>query len=115
MNDINAAVQPFIDAGFKKFPKNDVIAKYAEFGLQKRFRDDKGIKYFVTVFVYDFSKIPNYPNPNEISFSLDSQFESRLTGDIVHVTTNVTSPENAVDIVDKLWNALEAEYYETNY
>jgi hypothetical protein len=63
---INDAIQPFLDAGFKKFPKND-FQEYAEFGLQKRIEDEKGTKYFVTLYVYDFSKIPNYPNPKKLT------------------------------------------------
>jgi hypothetical protein len=112
---IDDAIQPFLDAGFKKFPKNDITAQYAEFGLQKRIRNDKGTKYFVTLFVYDFSKIPNYPNPEKVSFNLDFQIESKLLDKTIDIDVTVKSPEDALETAKTLWLSLKGEYYETDY
>jgi hypothetical protein len=34
--------------------------KLADFGLQKRIEDEFGVKYFITVYVYDRSRYPTY-------------------------------------------------------
>jgi hypothetical protein len=115
MANIDQTIQPFLDAGFKKFPKNDITAQYAEFGLQKRIRDEQGTKYFVTLFVYDFSNIPNYPNPEKISFNLEFQTESRLLGKTVDIDVTVVSPEDALETAKKIWLAFDGEYYEVDY
>ncbi|MBW4460522.1 MAG: hypothetical protein KME47_09815 [Nodosilinea sp. WJT8-NPBG4] len=109
------AIQPFLEAGFKKFPTNGVSSKHAAFGLQKIIRDSQGTKYFVTVYVYDFSSISDYPNPNKASFSLSSHFDSELLGsDQVEINTTVDSPKHAIETQEKLWVALQGKYYERN-
>jgi hypothetical protein len=45
----------FIDAGYKRFNPNG--QKNADFGLQKLISDDKGKKYYLTVFAYSLTSL----------------------------------------------------------
>lgn len=45
----------FVEAGFKKFSSAH-LRRYADYGLQKRFDDERGKKYFIEVYVYDNSE-----------------------------------------------------------
>lgn len=51
----------WIAAGYKRFDvANKEMNKLADFLLQKRFDDDKGKKYFITVYCYDRTKYPEH-------------------------------------------------------
>lgn len=43
-------------AGYRKFVQPSETIKNAEFGMQKRIADESGTRYFITVFVYNFSQ-----------------------------------------------------------
>ena len=49
----------WIAAGYKRYEvRNKQTNKLADFLLQKRFDDDVGKKYFITVYCYDRTKYP---------------------------------------------------------
>lgn len=50
-------IKDWTDAGYKMFDvKVSYINRNADFGLQKCISDDKGKKYYITVYVYDREK-----------------------------------------------------------
>lgn len=51
-------------AGYKRYDvQNKPMNRSADYLLQKRFEDDEGKKYFITVYCYDKS---NYPPPHNV-------------------------------------------------
>lgn len=53
--------EDWIKSGYRRFELCDnLLNKSADFGLQKRFDDEKGKRYFITVYVYDWEKYPQH-------------------------------------------------------
>ena len=108
-------VQDWLNAGYKRF--DQVAARqYAAFGLQKRFDDDKGKQYFITVFVYDNKEFMlRFPDIQPFTFEPECQFSQ--PDSITVNTTLLLHKESTIDeveaMVQKLWVALGKPYYET--
>ena len=106
-------VEDFIKSGYKKFNTNGL--KSSDFGLQKRIDDAKGQKYYITVWVYDYSGYEHYQDENKYRFMPDVQFtmlnESRRITLNMHVDENDTV-EDIESFYDLLWKRLKCDYYE---
>jgi hypothetical protein len=106
-------VDDFIKAGYKRFDSdgwND-----SDFGLQKLFSDEKGKKYFITLWVYDFSKYKKVTSENKIRFSPDVQF-TMDNGDR-RVTINLhINDDDTVEYIEKfyedMWYSFKSDYYQ---
>jgi len=68
----NSFEQELIDNGYKIFQDN---WKNSIRGFQKRFRDDKGTKYFISIYHYNFGKHhPEWDVHGKDSYQFDVQF-----------------------------------------
>lgn len=111
--------EDWIAAGYKRFEFSDrTLNKLADFGLQKRFDDEEGKKYFITVYVYDWSKYPQH-HGDPFGFMPDVQFRLGNDAPTFDITMNGTFD---IAIVEKemkrLWEHFGKPYYdkwETNH
>lgn len=110
-------VEDFLEAGYKRFEQT---YNSADYGLQKCIRDDKGKKYYITVFVYEHFKneyFKSVPNMQRFSFSPNVQYkekdENGITTDVsLIVDYSNTSIKAIEDRFEMLWKALYyGEYY----
>jgi hypothetical protein len=108
----------FLSANYRKFNTNH-LRNSSDYGLQKKFTDELGIRYFITVYAYD-NKSKSYWNEQkynmpEVSFSPDIQFRRDKTN---KVTLNIqlfiegTTVQEIEDEVLSLWLATGGDYYE---
>ena len=100
--------EQLIAAGYKPF-KQKGIKEYTESFYQKRFDDDKGKKYFITLSEYDYRTY--HQVPYDFSYEPDVQFETH------GVTFNATmlSPESVEQMeifFENMWYNLGCDYYE---
>lgn len=106
-------VEDFIKAGYKQFNTNGL--KSSDFGLQKRFDDAIGQKYYITIWVYDYSGYKNYKDENKYRFMPDVQFsilnESRRITISMHVDDDDTV-EDIESFYEVTWKRLKCDYYE---
>ena len=92
--------QRLINAGYREFkdPLNN-----SDYGMQKRFRDEKGTKYFINVYAYSHNGVESFQP--EIQYS-----EGK------NPTMNVTLFSEDLNVIEgmfeALWNFLDKPYYE---
>lgn len=109
--------QDWIDAGYNKFKLNGLEDKHADYGLQKLFKDDKGKRYYLTVYVYEnFNKayFKTYPDLQRYSYMPDVQF---LRENSFGFNLQLLLPENAAiaeieQQIELMWKAVGEPYYE---
>jgi hypothetical protein len=96
-------------------------------GFQKRFRDERGTKYFITGYHWNFGI--TYPDRAEDmdSYSFDVQFtvdsggksqtiDLRYSADVLpNKWRPVTTLEEVEQFYEKAWKDFGADYYELNY
>lgn len=86
--------------------------KLSDFGLQKRFDDEKGKKYFITVYVYDWIKYPQHIGERfgfmpTVNFNLGGDnpfFDVSMNG-----TFDIAQCETEIE---RLWVYFGMPYYE---
>ena len=94
-------------------------------GIQRRITDDKGIKYFITGYHYNFSKsFPESKLDVRDSYTFHGQFTFKKDGKEFTVNVefwsdfvdnpwrNVATLQDVEDFFEKMWNDMGAEYYE---
>jgi len=109
-------------AGYKWFKDN---WKNSLRGFQKRFRDDKGTKYFITGYHWNFGeKYPDMENKDQYTF--DVQFTVDRGGKSQTIDLNygadhlpnewrpVTTLEEVEQFYEKAFKDFGADYYELN-
>ena len=106
-------VQDWIDAGYKRYNEN--YLKNAEFLLQKCISDSTGVKYFIDVWVYDYTKAAFFrEGMPEMSFEPGVQFQGREP--VMNVTLLVSATSCTVQDIENefenLWKSLGCPYYE---
>ena len=105
--------QNFIDAGYRRF--DPYGHKRADFGLQKLISDDKGKKYDITVYVYDWTEYHEHVE-QPFSFMPDIQFRiDNNADDEYFFTINMgcsLSVERIESECEKLWEHFGRQYYE---
>ena len=110
--------EDWIDQGYKKF--TSTLRPLAAYGLQKRFDDEVGKRYFITVWVYDNTAyMDKYEGWSRWSFQPEVQFNNTLenTFDVtLHHKNNekwgVTPIEQVEEFFNVMWNRMKCEYYE---
>lgn len=102
----------FIKAGYKRFElssfdKSNTLADHA---MQKRIDDEKGIKYYITVYVYDYRD--KGLEGKEYGFAPKVQFrsEEKPTVNTELIIDNRTSIEEIEATFEVLFSATKAEY-----
>lgn len=110
--EINVITQEQLKlAGYKPFTQNGLSA-YTNSYWQKRFVDEKGKKYFITIAEYDNSSYKElFELRGKYSFQPEAQFESH------GVTFNIQmlSPESIEEMeafFEKMWYNMNCNYYE---
>lgn len=102
--------------GYRRFDTRTEPFKLADYLLQKCIRDDKGKKYYITVYVYDRSKY-NHPYITGLGFQPEEQFrEDGVTStvdDTYHDDEN-TTVESMEEFFDALWAHLGKPYCDRN-
>lgn len=106
-------VQDWLDRGYIQFPQQGEFNN-ADFGLQKRIDDEHGKKYFITVWVYDWSKYPNVYQHRRYSFEPDLQFKlpDGMYFNVKLLLDNEATVESVEKTIEEMWNNLECQYYE---
>ena len=104
-------IQDWLDAGYKRYDNHKY--KNADFLLQKRFDDSEGKKYFIDVWVYEYSKYEYYSrNPAfpPVGFQPEVQFQrgDKMTLDI----TFIMNQDSTIAEIEQeeLW--VGTEYFE---
>lgn len=112
--------------GYKRF--KSTIKPSAAFGLQKRFDDEVGKKYFITIWVYDheddyhkrFMDLPRWKDQfSRYGFQPDVQLACNdVPFDIsLHFSNSnkwgVTPIEYVERFFEKMWRDMDCDYYET--
>lgn len=105
------APDDWIAAGYKKFNSKHT-KQWAEFGLQKRFDDVKGKKYFITVYAYDNSCFKEFNNLPAWSFQPEVQFDNGNVFDIVLGSGGLISIEYVEEFFENIWQTLSCKHYE---
>ena len=96
-------------------------------GFQKRIRDEKGTKYFVTGYHWNFGKTFPDRAPDRDQYSFDVQFkvdeagkdnciDIQFGGDFLpnEYGRKVTTLKEVEEFYERMWEATNAEYYEYN-
>ena len=100
--------EQLIAAGYKPFMQRN-IKEYTESFYQKRFDDDKGKKYFITIAEYDFISYPQVP------YDFIYQPEGQFTSNGVTFDVTMLGPETVEQMeqfFEKMWYNLGCDYYE---
>lgn len=93
-------------------------------GFQKKFTDDKGVKYFITGYHYNIAKQLDRPDLDKDSYSFNVQFT--LDKNEKHQTINIefmtnlfpnewrefTTLKDIEQFYEKCWLDMKADYYE---
>jgi hypothetical protein len=102
--------QNWIDAGYRKF--NHVYN--GDYGLQKLIKDEIGKRYFITVYVYEWFKYPNFAGTRKVSFAPTVQFcfDIKPTVNIDLIINENTLIEEVEDVFNGYWEFNGKPYYE---
>jgi hypothetical protein len=112
-----------VENGYKWFTDN---WKKSIRGFQKKVTDEKGVKYFLTGYHYNFSRQFPATNDNLDRYNFDVQFrkddsEKNTSKTIdIHYSTdfipnkyrNTTSLKEAEEFYEKIWQEMSFDYYE---
>lgn len=109
-------------AGYKWFEDN---WKNSLRGFQKRFRDERGTKYFITGYHWNFGLVyPNADNRDQYSFDVqfrinkagkDQTVDLRYSADFLpNQWRPVTALKEVEEFYEKAWKDFGADYYELN-
>lgn len=126
--EYEAIVNQMIAEGYKEFKPNTIISPSAKKAYQKRYEDEKGIKYYITCYEYDWSEYPNISSGRDYhkSWEFDVQFtlEDKRSFNIQTVgwyffenkwKHKATSLKEVEDFFEKTWSSLNCQHYELKY
>lgn len=116
--------QEMIDKGYKIFKSS--FNKSLR-GFQKKFTDKKGVKYFITIWHYNYSEQLGLENlPKGDSYTADTQFRFdnegkdntcniEYWGDVLpNEWRPVTTLKDIEDFFETFWKKMKPDYYESN-
>lgn len=109
--------EDWIAAGYRRFELHSEFNKRADFGLQKRFDDEKGKKYFITVYVYDNKTLPMWneikQHTKEYGFMPNVQFRIGNDDPFFDITIGGTFDiARCESEIERLWVHFGCPYYE---
>ena len=103
--------------GFQRYKDSTVTDKqcYDE-SYQLQMLDDKGVKYFINIDLYDYRKADwhhNLPSPllDDLQGTYQVQFNTRA-GHVFDVNFTANTPKQAVAFFDKMFYAMGCSYYQ---
>lgn len=106
----------WINAGYKRF--NQATMNNSDYLVQKLFADDKGKRYYLTVYVYEHFNKEYYsrllPGISKFSFTPDVQFQQgdKPTVDIKLILSKDHTIKDVEQQIEVLWESLGKPYYE---
>ena len=109
-------VQDWVDAGYKAHYGN--TWNNSDYLVQKLFSDDKGKRYYLTVYVYEHFNKEYYSrysqNTPMVSFMPDVQFQlgNKPTINVQLILTKEHTITDVEQQVEGLWESLGKPYYE---
>ena len=105
--------QDFIERGYKEFRPTSLDSPYVEKCFQKRFDDDRGKKYFITVKKWEGWTHPHTGDKSPPGYEYDIQMYKKGDHDAIDILFHSTwSIEAVEDYMEKLWNTGLFDYYE---
>jgi hypothetical protein len=101
----------FIDNGYKRFTQQ--FLNKADYGLQKLIKDDKGKRYYITVYAFDFTK-HGFGFTQKIGYQPEVQFK---TQDGIYLQVSmILHKDSTVEQIElhyrSLFDKMQIEYYE---
>lgn len=103
-----------LSAGYKTFKSS--IRSQATQGFQKRFDDDNGLKYYVTIWEYSNSEYKDqYAKGTlpDFSYAPDVQFERKgVVFNVEVLLSQFNELEEVEAFVEELWVKMGCDYYE---
>jgi hypothetical protein len=112
--------QEWIDRGYRRYDisyERREMNKLADFMLQKRFDDEVGKKYFITVYCYDRKKYPpeHQKNLPEFGYMPTAHFALRDNNPFFNIEMNgINNIDEVESYFELFWNTLNQPYYEKN-
>lgn len=115
-------LEDWFDAGYTLYEvKNKDYNKLADFLLQKEFTDEEGIRYYITVYTYDRTKVQYYLQNNDETIERDgrygymphAQFNLGRHKPFFEITMNSINSIREVEVYyEDFWYMLCKPYYE---
>lgn len=102
----------FLLNGYKRYDGGSSSLKSADYLLQKCIRDDNGKKYYITVYVYDYTRY-NHPHLTGLGYMPDVQFREDgvcPTVDITYHDDKDTTLESLEAFYESMWDHLGKPY-----
>jgi hypothetical protein len=100
--------EALLAAGYNPFTQKN-IKEFTNSFYQKRFDDEKGKRYFITIAEYDDRDLPVHFD--DFSYSPDTQFNSNgVTFEIEMLTPE--SVEQMEAFFERMWADMKCDYYE---
>ena len=104
-----------LDRGYHRYERTQFDDWYVECQFQKRFDDEKGKKYFITINKWDWTSFHRNDMPN-YSYELETQIYKKDTHEPIDMTFfagwNVDEVE---EYMEKIWSPELFDYYEEWY
>jgi hypothetical protein len=100
-------LEDFTKAGYARFETSNLTN--ADFGLQKKFKNEVGVQYFITIIAYEYR--------DHYTFAPDAQFQQKYKGNCINVEfiCNANDTVNDIEIFyERMWRNMDFDYYERN-
>ncbi len=104
--------EQLLEAGYKQFRVHH--KEFCKVGYQKRFDDERGKKYFITIYEYDHRDLiaMGHTCP-EFSYGPDCQFETYgTTFDVKMLCDDSKTVQDVEAFYERLWASMGCDYYE---
>jgi len=104
--------EDFLLNGYERYDNSGEHIKLASYLLQRRIRDEIGKKYYITVYVYDYS-LYNHPHLKGLGFMPEVQFREDGVCPTIDVTFHddeSTTLESMEAFFESLWVHLGKPY-----
>ena len=103
--------EALLAAGYRPFKQKN-IKEFTNSFYQKRFDDEKGKRYFITIGEYDYRKyLDRIPALPDFSYSPDGQFKSNGVAFEIEMLTP-ESVEQMEAFFERMWADMKCDYYE---
>lgn len=120
-NEVSISLEEWIDRGYRRYdvsPTNREVNRLADFLLQKRFDDELGKKYYITVYSYDRDKYPPHArehvkNLPRYGYMPSAHFSLRDHQPFFNIEMNgIRSIDEVESYFERFWEMLNKPYYE---
>lgn len=104
----------FLNEGYKKYPRSPIDPDGVKCLFQKRFDDDKGKKYFITIKKWDWHQYKDrMGNSPLITYEYETQLYRKDTHDAVDIEWHSSwNLEDVEQMAEDLWETGWFDYYE---